>query len=174
MSVTYIKGNLLDFPGVNVIGHIANCQGVMGSGLALQIKEEFPAAYEVYRKDFEAGECKLGQFSAAEVAGGKRVVNLYCQDQFGRDRRHLDYEALYIALEGLKQLLERAHSEGRIYSLGLPYKLGSERAGGAWPVVDAMIQHLFAASDIKVVVVEYVSRGAATPSPEAAGDQDGA
>lgn len=50
--IKYKKGNLLDCyraNEINVIAHVANCQGVFGSGLALAIKNDFPEAYEAYK-----------------------------------------------------------------------------------------------------------------------------
>jgi len=159
MSIEYIKGNLLDFPGgINVIGHCVNARGVMGSGIALQIKEEYPIAYEVYRKAFEAGDLKLGSLSAAQLPNGKRIINICGQANYGLEKRQVDYEAIYAGFEGVKVILEQAHAEGRTYTLGLPYKIASDRAGGAWLIIEAMLKYLFEASPIKLVIVEYTKR----------------
>ena len=43
MSVEHVKGNILDFPNnSNVIAHGCNTLGVMGAGLAVKIKDEYP------------------------------------------------------------------------------------------------------------------------------------
>ncbi len=166
MSVEYVKGNLMDFPaGVTVIGHSTNCVGRMGSGVALQIKEEYPAAYEVYEKAHADGELILGTFTVAEVAGGKRVVNLCTQERYGTDRRYVDYEAFYVALRTLRDNLEHAHKEGRVYSLGLPYNISCGTAGGDWKIISAMIHALFDASPVRCVIVEYVKPAAKESIP---------
>lgn len=161
MSVENIKGNLLDFPnGINLICHIANCQNTMttgASGIARQIADRYPKAAEADNEAFKAGEARLGLISYAEVEPGKKVVNLYGQEFYGTDKRYLDYEAFYVCLEALKNLLENAHKEGRVYTLGLPYLMGCNRAGGNWAVCETIVQSLFAGSPIKCYIVELPS-----------------
>ncbi len=163
MSIEYIQGDLLTFPnGISVIAHSANCRNTFGSGLAKQIREEFPAAYEADTEFHEKArglpDHMLGMYSRAEVAGKRYVCNLYSQASFGRDRRYVDYEALYLALYRLREDLETAHTAGRPWILGLPHNISCGTAGGSWTVVNAMIQDLFAASPVKVYVVELVKK----------------
>ena len=47
MKIIYKKGNLLDAQ-TDVIAHQVNCQGVMGSGVAKQIKEKWPDVFKQY------------------------------------------------------------------------------------------------------------------------------
>ena len=158
MSIEYVKGNLLDFPGVNVIAQICNCKNIMGGGLALQIKEEYPAAFEADTAAAKVGENQLGMFSVATLPNGKRIVNLYCQYDIGTDKRQIDYEATTVALTRLKELLENANKEGRNYSVGLPAMMGCGLAGGDWHIVKAIIESIFEKSPIKVVIVEYTKK----------------
>ena len=37
-----VNGNLLTYPGIQVIGHQTNCLSVMGAGIAKQIKARWP------------------------------------------------------------------------------------------------------------------------------------
>ena len=171
MSVEYIKGNLLDFPNnSNVIAHcVSSLQVSMGAGVAKSIKEECPAALEAYQKAFDTGQCILGTFSVAEVAGGKRVVNLVTQERLGTDHRQVDYEALYTALNTLKRSLEYARDQGRIYRLAIPW-LSCGLAGGSQKVVGAMIEDIFGPSPIVCTVVGYLKPPKATfPTDEDSG-----
>lgn len=165
MSVEIITGNLLEFTKWDVAGHCANCRHTFGSGLALQIKQLFPAAYEADGEAYRAAlgiapnediaaEGMLGEFSVADVGDGCKIVNIYAQKDYGRERRQLNYEALYSALNELRNALEKAHHEGRAHSLGLPYRLGSDRAGGTWSIVESMIRALFEESPIPVYIVK--------------------
>ena len=43
--IHYVKGNLLD-SDCDYICHQVNCQGVMGSGIAKQIRERWPEVYK--------------------------------------------------------------------------------------------------------------------------------
>ena len=45
--IHYVKGNLLD-SNCDYICHQVNCQGVMGSGIARQIRERWPEVYKDY------------------------------------------------------------------------------------------------------------------------------
>ena len=48
MSITWIVGNILDAKA-DAILHQTNCKGVMGAGLALQIRNKYPDVYAKYR-----------------------------------------------------------------------------------------------------------------------------
>lgn len=167
MSVEHVTGNLLDFTTWNVALHIVSRQYVMGAGLAKQIKEEFPAAYDAYKaafskeKDGTLVAPPLGSLIPAEVMAGKRVVNAVAQDGIGTDKRQLDYEALYVCLEQMERLLREAAADGRNWVLGLPHGLGCGLAGGALPVVEAMIHHIFDTSPIRCVIVQRIVKPAA-------------
>lgn len=159
MPIKHIKGNLLDFPeGINIIAHCCNAQGVMGSGIALQIKEEYPAAYEVYRKSFEDKTLHLGSVTVATLSNGKKVANIVGQEKYGGDGRFVDYEAIYVGLEILRDGMLRAKSDGRKLILGVPYKMGCDRAGGEWTILLAMLEKLFGNEDLQLVVVELPAK----------------
>jgi O-acetyl-ADP-ribose deacetylase (regulator of RNase III) len=153
MSVEYTKGDLLDFPnGCNVIAHSANSQRSFASGIAGQIRARYPVAYDIYM----ASDMLLGTFSVADIEGGKKIVNMITQERYGKDgARYVNYEALYHALETLRDCLDNARKEGRVYTLGLPAGLSSGLAGGSPTIIDSMILHLWAGSETKVVIVSY-------------------
>lgn len=151
-----VKGNLLDFPsGITMVAHCCNTLNNFGSGIALQIKEEYPLAYEA---DCEAAKQKknnLGQFSVASLPNGKKIINVYGQAEIGMNKRQVDYEAFYIAFEELHRLLLEAKDKGRVHVLGVPKYIASYRAGGSWRIIYAMLEEIFIDSPIKLVIVEY-------------------
>ena len=156
--IIHTTGDLLDFPeGITVIAHCANCRCTLGNhtatGIAKLIGDRYPAAAQADKEAFDKGEARLGQFSVARLEDGRRIVNFYGQDAFGNDRRYLNYEAIYTAMDHLRDLLEMAAKDGRPYKLGLPYLMGCNRAGGKWPVVEAMIESLFGNSPIDCFIV---------------------
>jgi|LakMenE18May11ns_1017448.scaffolds.fasta_scaffold9835953_2 O-acetyl-ADP-ribose deacetylase (regulator of RNase III) len=119
-----------------VMLHVCNNKGVMGSGIALQVKNLIPDAYYTY-KEFESGfkfGLQLGTISVCH-----NVINLHAQDGYGRGIRHLDYEALYKCLEKAAVYLKSAGIE----RVGVPYRMGSDRAGGDWRIVSAMLETVF-------------------------------
>lgn len=96
MSVQLHTGDLLDFIHWNVAAHCANCRNTFGSGLAKQIKDRFLAAYEADTEAFRAvahldsdisRTTLLGDFSVGVLDEKRRIVNLYGQADYGRDKR---------------------------------------------------------------------------------------
>ncbi len=155
MSVQYIKGDAISFPeGTNVLLHGVNQLGVMGAGFALQVRERYPAAHEVYMAAYGAEHLWLGTFTVATLEDGRKVVNLVTQREIGTEKRQVDYEALYAGLESIHALLLKAFDEGRVYSIAMPW-IGCGLAGGNRRVVEAMVESIFGSSDIMVYVVDY-------------------
>ena len=59
-QITYYKNkSLLDLSPNIVICHQVNCQGVMGAGIAKQIRARWPEVYEDYKKTIENAEAQL-------------------------------------------------------------------------------------------------------------------
>lgn len=155
MNIRYEKGDLLKYMAngeCDAIAHCCNCQGVMGSGIAAQIKRDIPEAYSSY-KDFENEfGLSLGTVSVGILPDGAVVCNLHAQNLYGYDgSRFVDYEALYESLRKTKDFMLENH----ISSLGVPYKMGCDRAGGDWRIVEAMLVVIFENSGIELLVVEY-------------------
>lgn len=152
----YVKGDLVkavtDYAegGPQIMLHVCNNQGVMGSGIALQVKTLLPDAYQAY-KQFEAeyDGLPLGTISVCH-----NVINLHAQDGYGRGIRHLDYEALYQSLEKAALYIKKTGIE----RVGVPYRMGSDRAGGNWGVVLAMLSAVFDSNpNVNVYVYELRS-----------------
>ena len=75
-----IEKNILDVTGPAVICHQVNCLGVMGAGLALQIRREWENVYNVYvdKDDWQVGDCQLVTIGDAQF-----VANLAGQQNVG-------------------------------------------------------------------------------------------
>lgn len=152
------SGNIFDnFEGraklkVAAIAHVCNCQGVMGSGIAKEIRARYPEAYQSY-KDFELRHSglKLGTMSSAAIRPDKIIYNLHAQLYYGTDRnRYLDYEGLYSALEkACDDMCYRG-----LKSIAVPFNMGSDRAGGDWNVVKTMVESVFDKANINVIAVK--------------------
>lgn len=150
MSVVIKNGDLLK-SGCGIIGHQVNCQGVMGSGIALQIKNQYPKVYGYYDEycEREASSILLGDAQFVSV-DGFYVANLFGQLNYGSGLQ-TDYKALgrsLIELEGF------AISKG-IENVGLPYLIGCDRAGGDWKIVEQIILDVFLDSPIKLELWRY-------------------
>jgi O-acetyl-ADP-ribose deacetylase (regulator of RNase III) len=130
---------------VEAIAHCCNCFHTMGSGIAKQIREKFPEAYAADCKTVYGDRTKLGTYSNCLVQSHdynpnlKYIYNLYGQFNYGRDKRQVNYEAIYKALEKMSEncLLKD------IKTVGFPKNMGCTLAGGRWPIVNEMIKFLF-------------------------------
>ena len=143
------NGNLLD-SAADIIAHQTNCQGSMGSGVAKAIKEKYPRVYEQYRKAYEKGLLKLGMCQVVKTnpngEDNRLVANLCGQDRYGRDKRHTDYEGIYVALEKLANYCK----ENNLSSVAFPWKMSSDRGGADWMVICAMIEAAFKDTNITI------------------------
>jgi hypothetical protein len=140
MSITHKQGDLVKALKTNQITrllHITNCQGVMGAGLAKQVKATFPDAFCIYKR-----ELRLGNISA-----NSGVVNMNAQLNYGTGTRQLNYGALGECLARTKSFLHKVGHEGGI---GIPYLMGCGLAGGDWEIVLEMVKHYLAEWDVIV------------------------
>ena len=128
-----MKGNLLDTEE-GVIAHQVNCQGVMGAGVAKQIRSKLltPCQYQAYRnKCRKFGKNLLGTCYLDKIE--KRP--LYVAHLFGENvptGRGLDtdYDSLEEAVINLK-ITARQHQ----LPVAIPGYLGCGLAGGDWEYV---------------------------------------
>lgn len=156
-----VKGDVLEMlktGEVDCVAHCCNCQGVMGSGIARTVHDDWPLAYQAYKKYEEDYGLSLGTVSYAD-----NIFNLHAQDFYKRSHvdedilsdshqsRFVDYEALYNTLVHVKNCILDSYP----VTLGIPYKMACERAGGDWRIVEAMLESVFDGTNIEVVVVEY-------------------
>lgn len=147
--ITEIRKNILEATDP-VVAHCCNCQNVMGSGVALALRTRFPEVYEADTLLFEKYKELLGQTQLVKVKTRpdttpiEYVANMYAQRHFGTNARQINYEAFYTCLERLKYDMGTFSLD----SVGFPYKIASDRAGGHWPIILQMINHVF--SDGKV------------------------
>ena len=95
MSIKFVNGNILTFPERDedtIVCHQVNCKGVMGAGLAKQIRDKWPDVYDRYRLMVETcGEFMLGSFHEVKVGPHLYVANLYGQEGYGRDKRYTNF-----------------------------------------------------------------------------------
>lgn len=144
--IEYRKGNLLDVTS-GVIAHGVNCQGVMGSGVALAIRKKYPHVFDLYKEYCQRSvvsktSALLGhvQFVSSVYVEGTWVskeaplviANCFTQDFYGKDKRHVNYEAVAKCFQTLYL------RSGMYGQLNIP-KIGAGLAGGDWNVIEAII-----------------------------------
>ena len=143
--ITYKTGNLLQ-SSAQVLTNTVNCVGVMGKGIALQFKNNFPEMFEDYKKKCDKGEVKLGQPYLWDN-GKVQILNFPTKGHW-KENSHLEnIEA------GLKYLAENYESMG-INSVSLP-PLGCGNGGLQWKDVKNLInKHLGCLDMLDVYVYE--------------------
>ena len=90
-----------------VLVHGCNARGRMGKGIAIQIKRQFPAAFEVYETAYRANGLALGSITHVEISADLIVVNAVTQDHWHQpDPTFLlaDYDAIEAAFGHVRDL----------------------------------------------------------------------
>ena len=144
--------------GANIICHQVNCKGVMGSGLAKQVKEKYPHVYADYSRYCvnckQKGTSPLGTWQAVPIdfkdPVDRYIVNIFAQDAYGYTGVYTEYGALRTALESLKRVVEPLE-----YSIAFPANMGCKRGGGDWTEVYKIIDEIFGKSKLDVMICEY-------------------
>ena len=120
-----------------VVCHQVNCKGVMGAGLAKQIRQKFPRVYEDYLEKCATtpSDRLLGsvQFCFAPCSAGYVIANVFAQNGYGYGRCFTDYDALAKALTRVAQMFPDS-------TIRLPYHMGCGLAGGDWDTVSKISQ----------------------------------
>jgi O-acetyl-ADP-ribose deacetylase (regulator of RNase III) len=134
MNLTTIKGDLFQATRGLII-HGCNAQGVMGSGVAAYVKQKYPNAYQVYKREHEQKGLAVGTCTWAPVGHELWVVNAVTQNTFGPGLQ-TDYEGLarcFDTAEYLAQALDEFVG-GDMLPLHFP-KIGAGRGGGDWNII---------------------------------------
>ena len=145
----YEKGNLVtgNYP---IFCHQVNCQGVMGAGLAKQIRSKYPIVYEEYKEYCQSTDNKLGTNYYTSTLGGRVCVNMFAQDKYGRNRRYTDYSAFKSCLDDLASYLNKNFKS---LPVAFPYGIGCGLAGGDWNIILGMLTDFSQKVDNDVVIV---------------------
>lgn len=143
-----IKGDLIElakegkFDG---IVHGCNCFNNMGSGIAKQIKDNFPDAWQVDQDTEPGAKTKLGDFSVVLVPPSLTIINAYTQYRYGRGKKHADYDAIRKVFKSINYYYPDWH-------IGIP-KIGAGLAGGDWDIISKIIDE--ETPDVEITLVEY-------------------
>jgi O-acetyl-ADP-ribose deacetylase (regulator of RNase III) len=151
--IRYIEGNILE-SNADALVNTVNIVGVMGKGLALQFKKEFPQNYRVYQKACKDGSFSIGDLIVTEeeslLYGKKIIIDLPTKTDW---RKPSEYS--YIE-EGLKKLSDLIR-EKNIKSVAIP-SLGTGHGGLDWNKVKSLIEAILknTNSDIQVYLPNFV------------------
>ena len=141
--IKIINGNLLNC-SQKVIVHQVNCKRVMGSGVALQLRNKYPEVYNSYLKFFNNNKTVelLGKIDIVNcITDDKIVINMFSQYDFGRDKNKIytNYSAMKLAFKSIRKYL----MDNNINELAMPFNIGCGLANGDWKVVNNLIDEIF-------------------------------
>jgi O-acetyl-ADP-ribose deacetylase (regulator of RNase III) len=154
--IEFQKGDVLQ-ADVEALVNTVNCVGVMGRGIALQFRKEFPENYTAYKKVCDRGELRPGRmlvFKLNQLHNPRYVINFPTKRHWKAKSRIEDIQA------GLEALVEEVRRRG-IRSVAIP-PLGCGLGGLNWSQVRPMIEKAFGAlQDVHVLVFEPAGAPAA-------------
>lgn len=147
-----IKGDLIHLAKngtFDVIIHGCNCFNNMGVGIAKQIKQEFPEAYNADLATKKGDKKKLGSYTTATIPKYNNliVINAYTQYHYGGGKNQI--QADYAAIQNVFNLLKVKYSG---LKFGYP-KIGAGHAKGDWNIISNIIDQEFFYQDH--TLVEY-------------------
>lgn len=129
-------GDLLDAER-GIIVHGCNAQGVMGSGVALAVRQRWPEAFAAYRQAYETSGLVPGRIVWYRVSRHPplAIANAITQDRYGRDPnvRYVDYEAVRACFRQIGEVARR-------HGLPVHYpKIGAGLGNGDWATLERLI-----------------------------------
>lgn len=141
MSKSVKFGDILSAES-GIIVHGCNAQGVMGSGIALQIKNRWPECFNIYSNFCKVEHNKqalLGQIIPYAVPDSDVIiVNAITQLNFGKDgKKYVSYESILRAFDVIAEI-------AMLKSVKVHYPLiGAGLGGGDWAVISDIIDCAF-------------------------------
>ena len=132
----------------NYIAHQVNCRGVMGAGLAKQIRTLNPKLYDIYQS-----HCR--NYKPTDLLGKSfiynNVISIFGQLNYGRDKSvvYTDYTALARAFQAIHKRLPIDKS------IAFPYLIGCGLGNGDWLIVESLIEHAFPGRTVYICVKNY-------------------
>lgn len=132
MDIRFFNGDISEIDE-GVIYHGVNCQGAMGSGVALALLRKHPVIRERYLalcKEFKHWKSDLlGTWQPVMVHPHLIIVNAFTQEFFGADgKRYASLDAINRSLRSLARKVSDVQTHPEYKIIHLP-KVGGKRGG---------------------------------------------
>ena len=137
MTVAIKQGDLLR-QDVDAIVNTVNTVGIMGKGIALQLKQKWPEKFRAYERACRENRVRIGEmfiFDAGGLVKPRYIINFQTKEHL-RKRSKIEYIE-----RDLKDLIFQVQRLG-IKSIALP-PLGCGNGGLPWPEVRDRIVRAF-------------------------------
>jgi O-acetyl-ADP-ribose deacetylase (regulator of RNase III) len=154
--INIVNGNILNATE-DIICHQVNCKGVMGSGLAKQIKDKYPECYQAYKeflRIYEPTEA-LGKSQIVTCKNGKLIANIFGQLNYGTNKQYTNYSALQNGLDSVANAITNIEKY-KNNTVAIPYGIGCGLGGGDWDIVQKIIKEIFEFYGCDVTIYKLV------------------
>ena len=157
--IEYVQGNLIQAfinSQIDVLVHGCNCYCTMESGIALQIKNTFPSAYEKdcrTKLQYNNPKDKLGKISYDYILRKDGnlglIINAYTQETYWDKKRKVSYEAISSSMKEVYKLCSDYNIK-----IGMPF-IGCGLGGANWKIVSNLINNVF---EDRTIYVYYLNK----------------
>lgn len=150
--IIFQKGSIFS-ANTEVIAHQVNCMGVMGGGVAKQIKDNYPEVFlkyyeycnkpdllynrnmlALYRHKNILGTCLL-----VKTSDDMYIANCFGQYSYGRNHVYTENRAFKSSIESMINQMKKLD----LSSVAIPHNMGAGLAGGNWFTNYSVIKELF-------------------------------
>ena len=161
MAIKEIYGDLIQLGldrKIDVLVHGCNCFNNMGRGIAPQIRQAFPKAWQVDQATSKGCAGKLGNYTYANC-DGIVVVNAYTQYGYGPNGKTAEQVRLgidrggrkdHFDYTGFREILRQLRSQWNGLRFGFPL-IGAGLAGGDWERIREIIAAELVGEDVTIV-----------------------
>lgn len=147
--IQFKQANLLESDAQAIVNTV-NTVGVMGKGIALQFKNQYPNNYKLYAMACKANEVVVGKMFVTEetsLLGGKKIIiNFPTKTDW---RKPSEYSYIESGLQDLVNVIQ----EKNIKSIAIP-PLGAGNGGLDWNKVKELIEKYLKNLDCEVQIYQ--------------------
>ena len=147
--IHYKSANLLDSEAEALVNTV-NTVGVMGKGIALQFKSQFPNNFKLYANACKANEIQIGSLFVTEenslLGGRKIIINFPTKTDW---KKPSEYSYIESGLIDLVKIIK----ERNIKSVAIP-PLGAGNGGLDWNKVKALMEKYLSFSDCDIFIYQ--------------------
>ena len=148
--IKYTTGDMLSAETEALVNTV-NTVGVMGKGIALQFKDQYPNNFAAYHAACKAKQVEVGKmfvFEEQPMIGDKKIIINFPTKKDWKHKSKIEYVE-----SGLKDLA-KVIEERRIKSIAMP-PLGCGNGGLDWGGVKVLIEkYLSGLTDVDIIVYE--------------------
>jgi O-acetyl-ADP-ribose deacetylase (regulator of RNase III) len=165
-QLTILKGDATEprGNGKRIIAHVVNDKAALwGAGFGLAMRRKWSSVQEAFRNWATSNprDFRLGNIFMSEIDAQTTAFQMICQHGYGPSQKpRLRYSALQSCLEKLGREAIKIGA-----SIHMP-RIGTGQAGGAWGLVQQLIDETLCRHGLKVTVYELPDAATMTKSPQ--------